>query len=511
MEGDLMSRIWSARNFADAPLGDERRSQRLVTLVERIRANPQDSLPKQCADEAELAGAYRLLSNPAVDPQAIQRPHRMITAQRCALEPVTLCVQDTTELNFSRRAARGSITGVGPLGSCDGGGQGLLQHAALAVSTVGAVLGVLDQQWHCQHRPAPGETRRQRQQRETEADVWAKAARAVAALDTGDTRLIHVGDRHSDVFGFMNQARALGHGWIVRAMHNRYVGAGDGHVNDARDASDAREASDARHASDANAACDAHDAHEAHAGDEAVMRLQERLAAQPAMACRVLPVTRRAGSAKTKRIARLAKLEVRFVAVTLPPPRNDPRFKGVEPIRAWAVQLKEIDGTTDDPILWTLLTDEPVLNAEDALRVADWYGHRWVIEEWHRVLKEGCRIESAQFDHAADIERLGAILGPVAADLLRVRDLADDQATADDPAALRDAVSPTMILVVAKLRKTKPQTLTPRAFWQTIARRGGWLGRKNDPRPGWRALWKGWQPIRQMAAGYDLAMSGADV
>lgn len=480
MEGDLVSRIWSAQNFADAPLGDGRRSRRLVTLVERIRANPHDSLPKQCADRAELAGAYRLLSNPAVDPQAIQRPHRMVTAQRCARQAVTLCVQDTTELNFSQRAARGSIRGVGPLGEREGGGQGLLQHAALAVSTGGAILGVLDQQWHCQHRLVPGETRRQRQQRETEADVWAKAARAVDALDTGNTRLIHVGDRHSDVFGFMNEARARRQGWIIRAMHNRYVSASEG-------GADASE------------------------GDSQVMRLQEQLAAQPVVACRVLEVARRAGSVKTKRIARRAKLEVRFAAVALQPPRNDPRFRDVEPIRVWAVQLKEIECPTDDPIDWTLLTDEPVHDAEDALRVAGWYGHRWVIEEWHRVLKEGCRIESAQLDDADDIERLGAILGPVAADMLRVRDLADDQATADDPAALQATVSPTMILVVAKLRKTQAQTLTPRQFWQTIARRGGHLGRKNDPRPGWRALWQGWQPISQMADGYDLAMSGTDV
>jgi len=104
-------------------------------LAQRIRENPNDSLPRQCANRTELAGAYRLLSNPSVDPQAIAQPHRHLTATRCNEQPVTLCVQDTTELNFSKRAARGSITGVGPLGAKDGGGQGLLQHAALAVST----------------------------------------------------------------------------------------------------------------------------------------------------------------------------------------------------------------------------------------------------------------------------------------------------------------------------------------------------------------------------------------
>jgi hypothetical protein len=220
-------------------------------------------------------------------------------------------------------------------------------------------------------------------------------------------------------------------------------------------------------------------------------------------------------TAKNKRLARCAKLEVRFVAVTLPPPRNDPRHKNAQPIEAFAVQLKEIDGAVDgavdDPIHWTLLTDEPVHTVEDALRVAQWYSHRWVIEEWHRVLKQGCRIESAQLDESDDIERLAAILGPVAVDLLRVRDIADDATTADDAAALAATVSKSMIVVVAKLCKKNPQTLTPRQFWQTIARRGGHLGRKNDPRPGWQALWKGWYPIQQMAIGYELAMAEKDV
>jgi hypothetical protein len=34
---------------------------------------------------------------------------------------------------------------------------------------------------------------------------------------------------------------------------------------------------------------------------------------------------------------------------------------------------------------------------EDALRVTGWYERRWVVEEFHKAQKTGCRIEDMQF------------------------------------------------------------------------------------------------------------------
>jgi hypothetical protein len=87
--------------------------------------------------------------------------------------------------------------------------------------------------------------------------------------------------------------------------------------------------------------------------------------------------------------------------------------------------------------------------------------HRWGIEEWHRVLKEGCRLESAQLDDAQDIKRLAAIQGPIAADLLSLRDLADHDAQADNPHALKALVSPAMLAVVAMLLGKRVEQITP--------------------------------------------------
>ena len=96
----------------------------------------------------------------------------------------------------------------------------------------------------------------------------------------------------------------------------------------------------------------------------------------------------------------------------------------------------------------------------------------------------------------------------VAVRLLKLRDLADAERSgeaADDPRALRRTTPQLWIVLVAALAKVKPEQLTPHRFWRTIALRGGWPGRKNDGRPGWKTLWRGWSDLTRMAQGAELA------
>ncbi|PIU32373.1 MAG: transposase, partial [Syntrophobacteraceae bacterium CG07_land_8_20_14_0_80_61_8] len=46
-------------------------------------------------------------------------------------------------------------------------------------------------------------------------------------------------------------------------------------------------------------------------------------------------------------------------------------------------------------IEWYLLTTMNIESAQTAEKCLRWYCMRWRIEDWHRVLKSGCRIEDA--------------------------------------------------------------------------------------------------------------------
>ena len=76
----------------------------------------------------------------------------------------------------------------------------------------------------------------------------------------------------------------------------------------------------------------------------------------------------------------------------------------------------------EEPIRWTLLTNEPVLDFDDAWRVIGWYEWRWVVEEYHKCLKTGCRIEDLQFTAVERLQPAIALLSAVALTLLNLRD-----------------------------------------------------------------------------------------
>jgi len=423
--------------------------------------SPQQSLPKQCPDWADLKAAYRLLSNGAVDARAIQEPHRRHVRDACAGHPVVLCVQDTSDLDFTRRTG---ISGLGKTGN--GSGRGLLQHTALAVLPGGRVLGVLDQTWHARVERPEKETRKQRLARWRESSVWADAVAAVGPAPSG-CRFVHVGDRHSDCRGTMDQCDRQGAGFVLRAMHDRRV---------------------------------VHEAHE---------RLWELMGALPVAGTADVSVgTQRNGYNRVKRPTRDAKLAVRFARVTLDRPAHTP--KSTPGRSVFVVYASEIDPPAgQEPLEWMLLTSEPVESLADALRVLGWYADRWVVEEFHRAEKEGCRLEATQLDDSADVARLASIVAVVAVRLLQLRDSArraQDDPAQDAPHALRSSVPRSWILVVAKLAGVATHDLTPTQFYRTIAKRGGHLGRKGDGPPGWKTLWRGWQDISLMVAGVELAL-----
>jgi hypothetical protein len=59
-----MMQGWAADEFAEADLGDARRTQRLVDLAETLGQRPTASLPEACGDPATLKAAYRTTPPP---------------------------------------------------------------------------------------------------------------------------------------------------------------------------------------------------------------------------------------------------------------------------------------------------------------------------------------------------------------------------------------------------------------------------------------------------------------
>ncbi|CAM4504268.1 transposase [Escherichia coli] len=60
---------------------------------------------KSSQSTAQVEGAYRLIRNPSVSPQAVAEAGFTATARACEAHPLLLALEDTTTINFSHSTA----------------------------------------------------------------------------------------------------------------------------------------------------------------------------------------------------------------------------------------------------------------------------------------------------------------------------------------------------------------------------------------------------------------------
>src|SRR5205085_10880805 len=65
---------WAVTEFADADLGDLRRTQRLVQLAHVLAQRPGAALPEACGSGAMLKAAYRFFTRLLLDSRVVDVP-----------------------------------------------------------------------------------------------------------------------------------------------------------------------------------------------------------------------------------------------------------------------------------------------------------------------------------------------------------------------------------------------------------------------------------------------------
>ena len=99
MSALLDTTSWAVTEFADADLGDLRRTQRLVHRAHALAQRPGAALPEACGSGAMLKAAYRFFTNDDMAPDAMLQSHMEATSSRLNAVPLVFAVQDTTEAN----------------------------------------------------------------------------------------------------------------------------------------------------------------------------------------------------------------------------------------------------------------------------------------------------------------------------------------------------------------------------------------------------------------------------
>ena len=369
---------WAAHEFGGADLGDKRTNERLIEFAATLAAMPGRAFCGAAqGDKSAIKSYYRMIEQ-ADDSQitmaAILAPHQQRTVQRMKAESTVLCIQDGTDLNYSTLV---QCDGLGVIGSNQTGAQsgGLHLHSTLVVTTQGLPLGVLGAQCSAPQPRAKDETRPTSAIpiEEKKTFAWIEGLRQCneVAAELPDTRQVLVTDREADFYElFDEQRRSRRVELLVRAKHDRATG-------------------------------------------EAV-NLFESVRQSPVQSQLQIHVARQSARAKkSKQKAcvghdqRTAHVELRWREVQLLPGSKG-RDKKALTLRV--VHVLETSPPLDaQPVEWFLLTTCEITTTEQAQECLRWYCLRWRIEDWHRVLKSGCRIEALQHKTAERLKRAIAI------------------------------------------------------------------------------------------------------
>lgn len=445
---------WATEQWGTAQLQDQRRNRSAIQLGSALAARPAASLPTQTGSWGKLKAAYRLLNEEDVTHQALIAPHcRATQLEAAATQGVVLFIQDTSECDYTHHP---QTAGLGSIG--DGRGRGFLMHNSLAVVPAAEralMLGLAGQRlWLRPVAKRKPETRTAKSKRWQESAVWAEMLEQIGAApaEGSGTSWVSVADRAADNFAYWRRARELHWHLLSRVMHDRRI--------------------------------------ETAGGRQSTLKSFAR--SLKAATSKQLWLRGRDGQAQ-----RTVELQISYAEVIVQAPRSGKERKSA-PIAACVVRCWE-ESAAAEAIEWILLTSLEVTTSELAQQIVQWYAQRWLIEEYHKCLKTGCRLEARQLESGAALMRLLGFLAIVAVRLLQLREAARQEpnkvATGQVPAELVEVVIKRVGLA------TTVERLTSREFWHAVARLGGFIGRKSDGEPGWQTVWSGWQRLQDMSWG----------
>ena len=312
--------VWAQQVAGVADLPDQRLQSRLTAILVDTIERPDASIPQAAGDEGQAKATYRFYSNDRVTTEALHHGVALEAARRCLDQDVLLVVQDTTTLNFT------GLHSIPELGPIDSGGlaRGVHLHTALAVSTSGQVIGILDQQYWA--RPQPGRPGPEAK----ESGKWisgldgAREALYTAAGDRPVPRLIHVRDRDGDAYEVMMAVEDAGDSAIIRCAQDRRI-------------------------------------------DGPLATAHQAVRSQPVLCRTIVPVDRKAGIPQ-----RQAWVELRSMRVALMP--DLAKYP-----HAWSMtwDLVEVYEPAPppgvEPVHWRLWTKEPAASADEASEVVRGY------------------------------------------------------------------------------------------------------------------------------------------
>jgi hypothetical protein len=458
-------RRWAEDLFGNCDLGDPRRLDRLIDYAARQATDPGGSTSHACrGDAAAREGAYRLLRNQHVEPEAICDGTFEAVAEMAMGRRTVLAIQDTTGVSFKHPVAQALADQGGP--------TGFVVHATLLVDGDDHMpIGLVDQErWIRDPERSREKHSRCRPYTEKESFKWEAATDRLRERMGSVASVITVCDREADIIEYLSYQVEHELRFVVRASADRNTHTAEG-------------------------------------------RLWSTLEAVPELGRFDVEIEQRGGqlggggqAARLPRKGRVATVSVRSAEVEVRTPAGKREAFG-DRLKVNAVLVREVScPKKTEPIEWMLLTSESVATFAEARQVVAHYEARWLIEEYFKAWKTGCRVETRPFQSPDNLERMMAITAHVAVRLLQLRAMSCEVPEGSCEQVLSRDEWQCLYAVTNPDKPLRQRAPSVRWAFEALAKFGGWFDTKHTGRIGWKTLWDGWQQFQHHLTAWRMAM-----
>jgi hypothetical protein len=440
------------QNFPNLDLGDKRRNERFVTIINNVINQPGSSIPKQNEGWYDTKATYEFFKNEEVSLEELQKAISNYGSDLVGDVNQILIAHDICEISYDGLKSEG-------LGYVSGGvNQGIALYNSIAISDTGIPISLLYQQSYLRPWEQLGKSkeRKTRPFEEKQSYYWYQGIKAVNELLGQNIHKIHIADREADIYDLFFLRYEPNTDLLFRAVQNRNI--------------------------------------------EGQNKIWDKVKEQQAQGKLELEIPDATGK-KKKGI----EVELRYRNVEiLKPYTSKNKYESVEMTAIELTQVSPKQDWQEQTLQWKLLTTMEINTVQQGMECVKLYCYRWLIERFHYVLKSGTKIEELQLHQASSLQKAIHVYSIAAMKIMQLVYQSRETPNVSCEVVLTKELWSVLYILIhktANLPQTPP-TLGEAVKW--IGRLGGHLGRKSDGPPGLKTVWLGYQRICDAASALSI-------
>lgn len=208
---------FTVKDFPHLDLGDIRRNERFVSIINNMTVLPGVSIPRQNGDWYSTKATYEFYKNNDITVEQLAKTISCYGTQQVCGHQQVLIAHDFCQISYTESKAQG----LGYLAHCSG--RGVITYNSIAISNNGIPLSLIYQQSFLRAIEDFGKAKKRKQLKyeDKESYYWYKGITAVNQQLGNDVHKIHIADREADIYELFFCSYEKNTDLLIRAQHNR--------------------------------------------------------------------------------------------------------------------------------------------------------------------------------------------------------------------------------------------------------------------------------------------------